>query len=635
MEVSGVLIHFLAQLGVVSLALTTCSLARDQMTGPLSIARMAASGVVFGSTGLLLMHMPGELVNEFRFDLRIVPLAVVGLVSGPFGAAIAAGLASAGRIWLGGAGATLGLLGIWLAFGVACIGHILVKRGLTSSDVAVFGLLNAGVAFTILLLMPAEVRDQLTRDNVHLVLLLMNFVATAIATFFIKTDQNRREHARSNALHRQIVSALPDALNVKGLNGRFLLANQATAKLMGATNPAEMVGKSDFDYYSHDEAASFWAQEQQFISDPTPTVLEQQFERNGQTIYLRTIKAPYTDADGELVGIVSHTSDVTEQKSLQAELIATQVLLETAMTEMADGLALFDRDGRLLIWNRRYLEFFTYVDQLSCYGRTLAELLTAGVLRGQISVPADVAPMAWVEEEVERSQSAAQSELRLTDGRWVAKTTRPLSDGGWVTLYSDISEKKAAVHQLEHLATKDGLTDLYNRRTFDRELARAFEISKENAADLSLLMIDVDYFKAYNDTYGHPAGDAVLQQVANVLQSACRTQVDVVARYGGEEFAVILPGTSAEVSHDIAVRLSAAVRMLEIPHVGSPKGRVTISIGLASADDEVADCQHLLKRCDEALYAAKAAGRDKVRAASISPADDRPTGRVASASLRV
>ncbi|MCZ8158790.1 MAG: diguanylate cyclase [Rhizobiaceae bacterium] len=631
MEVSQVLIHFLAQLGVISLALTIFSLSRDHMQGRLSFTRRFANGILFGLTAVLLMHMPGELVDEFRFDLRIVPLAVVGLVSGPVGAAVAAFCASSARLWIGGAGASLGLLGIWITFVVACIGHLLVKRGSRASDIPVFGLLNAAVSFSFILIVPSEVREELLRDNVHLVLLLMNFAGTAIAAFFVRLDENRREHARSNALHRQIVNALPDALNVKDLRGRFLLANQATAKLMGASNPAEMVGKSDFDYYRQDEAALFWAQEQQFIADPIPSVLEQQFERNGQTIYLRTIKAPYTDPDGALVGIVSHTSDVTEQKSLQAELIATQALLETAMTEMADGLALFDCDGRLLMWNRRYLEFFTYVDDLSCYGRTLAELLTAGVLRGQISVPADVAPMAWVEEEVERSRSAAQSELRLTDGRCVAKTTRPLSDGGWVTLYSDISEKKAAVHQLEYLATKDGLTDLYNRRTFDRELARAFQISRDSVTDLSLLMIDVDYFKAYNDTYGHPAGDAVLQQVANVLQSACRTQVDVVARYGGEEFAIILPGTFAEVSHDIAVRLSAAVRMLEIPHVGSPKGRVTISIGLASADDEVADCQHLLKRCDEALYAAKAAGRDKVCASTISLADTRPTGRLAAA----
>lgn len=614
MAVSDVLILFLAQLGVISLALTICSIARNQMAGDLSLSRKAANGLLFGSTAVLLMHMPGELIQEFRFDLRIVPLAVVGLISGPIGAGVAAIVASAGRVWIGGSGAFLGLIGISFAFGVACLGSFLVKRGFKSSDALLLALVNAGVAYSFLFLVPTEVREQLTRANVHLVLLLMNFVGTAIASFFVYIDRNRREHARLNDLHRQIVSALPDALSVKDLEGRFLIANKATANLMGASNPKEMVGKSDFDYYRAEEASLFWAQEQGFIEDPVPQVLEQQFERNGQVVHLRTIKAPYAGRDGKLLGIVSHTSDVTKQKCLQAELVATQVLLETAMSEMADGLAMFDRDGRLVMWNRRYLEFFPYVDEQSCYRCTLGELLTAGVLRGLISVPENVAPMTWVDEEVARSQAAAESELRLGDGRWIAKITRPVGDGGWVTLYNDVSERKAAVHQLERLASKDGLTELSNRRAFDRELELAFSLAKQSSGELSLFMIDIDHFKAYNDTYGHPAGDDVLRKVATVLQSGSREHVDVVARYGGEEFAVILPGVSVDDSHDVATRLSAAVRKLEIPHIGSPKGRVTISIGVASADENVVDSQILLKRCDEALYAAKAAGRDKVRA---------------------
>lgn len=614
MAVSDVLILFLAQLGVISLALTICSIVRNQMAGDLSLSRKAANGLLFGSTAVLLMHMPGELIQEFRFDLRIVPLAVVGLISGPIGAGVAAIVASAGRVWIGGSGAFLGLIGISFAFGVACLGSFLVKRGFKSSDALLLALVNAGVAYSFLFLVPTEVREQLTRANVHLVLLLMNFVGTAIASFFVYIDRNRREHARLNDLHRQIVSALPDALSVKDLEGRFLIANKATANLMGASNPKEMVGKSDFDYYRAEEASLFWAQEQGFIEDPVPQVLDQQFERNGQVVHLRTIKAPYAGRDGKLLGIVSHTSDVTKQKSLQAELVATQVLLETAMSEMADGLAMFDRDGRLVMWNRRYLEFFPYIDEQSCYRCTLGELLTAGVLRGLISVPENVAPMTWVDEEVARSQAAAESELRLGDGRWIAKITRPVGDGGWVTLYNDVSERKAAVHQLERLASKDGLTELSNRRAFDRELELAFSLAKQSSGVLSLFMIDIDHFKAYNDTYGHPAGDDVLRKVATVLQSGSREHVDVVARYGGEEFAVILPGVSADDSHDVATRLSAAVRKLEIPHIGSPKGRVTISIGVASADENVVDSQILLKRCDEALYAAKAAGRDKVRA---------------------
>lgn len=97
-----------------------------------------------------------------------------------------------------------------------------------------------------------------------------------------------------------------------------------------------------------------------------------------------------------------------------------------------------------------------------------------------------------------------------------------------MTLYSDVSEKKAAVQQLEQLASKDGLTELANRRIFDWRLEEAFKTAQSSSASLSLLMIDVDNFKAYNDTYGHPAGDEVLRQIAAVLRSACRGELDLV-----------------------------------------------------------------------------------------------------------
>lgn len=616
MEAHSLLITFLAQLGVISLTLTVCSLARDRVHGPLTLTRRFASGALFGLTAVLLMNMPGEPIDGFRFDLRIVPIAVVGLISGPIGAAVAASLASAGRLWLGGAGVLLGLAGIWLAFAVAVLGNFLAKRGFNRSpDVVTFSALNAGIAFLILFLLPAVVRDQLTQQNAHLILLSLNFLGTLISTFFVHIDLTRRAHAQLNELHRQIVSALPDALNVKDLDGRFLIANKATAKLMGASSAAEMVGKTDFDYYGREEAALFWEQEQAFIQHAKPVTLEQQFERNGQTVWLSTVKAPYFE-EGRLKGIVSHTSDITAQKELQAELISTQVLLETAMAEMADGLAMFDADGRLVMWNRRYLEFFPYINEESCHGRTLADLLTAGVLRGDIKLPSGASPLSWVQDEVERSQAAQQSDLRLSDGRWVSKSTRVLNDGGWVTLYTDISEKKAVVQQLEQLASKDGLTELANRRIFDRRLTEACTAAEVSSMPLSLLLIDVDHFKAYNDTYGHPAGDEVLRQVAGVLRSACRGELDLVARYGGEEFAVILPATPEEAAHDVASRLGAAVRMLDIPHMASSKGRVTVSIGLATSSAAVSDPHQLLKCCDEALYAAKAAGRDKVRSSA-------------------
>ncbi len=607
-----VIVSFLAQVGVISLALTISSLFRDQVRGEPTRIRRALSGILFGVTAGLLMNMPGELAAGFRFDLRIVPIAVAGLVSGPVGSAVAAIVASAARLELGGAGAPVGLMGIWIGFAVGSLGSLMLRKGLNRvQHLLLFSGLNAAVAVLVLVLLPMEVRQTVTQNHQHLILVALNFMATMIAAFYVRLDQQRRQNAQLNELHKQVVAALPDALNVKNLDGRFIVANEATAKLMGAASADELIGRTDFDYYEPEDASRFCEQEHVFVINPKPLVIEQTFMRSGEPVWLSTVKAPYFNEAGELVGIVSHTTDVTAQRALQTELTATQRLLHTAMNEMADGLAMFDKEGRLAMWNRRYLALFPYVDEASCQGRSLADILTAGVLRGQIAIPPDLSPMAWVEEEVQRSASAEASELCLNGGRWVAKTTSILPDGGWVTLYADITEKKAAVAQLEKLASVDGLTGVGNRRFFDEQLQAVFAKTRHSQRPISLLMIYVDHFKAYNDTYGHPAGDQVLRDVAAALQSASRSQSDIIARYGGEEFAVILPEAPPEIARVTAVRFVEAVRRLQIRHSSSPEGRVTISVGVAtSVSDPLADESWLLKSADEALYQAKCAGRD-------------------------
>lgn len=338
---------------------------------------------------------------------------------------------------------------------------------------------------------------------------------------------------------------------------------------------------------------------------------------SGKKRWVRTLAEIeyFAGKPARLIGVIQ---DVTAQRALQSELAATQALLQTAMNEMADGLAMFDQDGRLTVWNKRYTSLFPYVEAQSCRGRTLAEILSAGVLKGEISIPTDVTPAEWVEDEVQRSASAEASELLLSSGRWVSKKTSALPDGGWVTLYADITEKKAALEQLEGLANNDGLTGIANRRCFNERLEVAVEFATRSREPLSLLMIDVDHFKAYNDTYGHPAGDEVLRALATALQASCRGGFDLVARYGGEEFAVILPGAAETVARKTADRIAQSVRELEIPHVSSDRGRITVSIGISTLSPEiVGDTSVLLETGDKALYAAKCAGRDTVRVAEF------------------
>jgi diguanylate cyclase (GGDEF)-like protein len=180
-----------------------------------------------------------------------------------------------------------------------------------------------------------------------------------------------------------------------------------------------------------------------------------------------------------------------------------------------------------------------------------------------------------------------------------------------------------ANRKLAELSTRDGLTGLANRRHFDESL----QIEKARAAHahrpLALLMIDVDYFKNYNDRFGHQAGDECLRQIATAIQSCARRASDVVARYGGEEFCVISAYTDAASSQELADSILHAVRSLAIPHASTPAGIVTVSIGYAVAKEvEGLTAENLLRAADQALYAAKAQGRNRTAQGIMDSMDE-------------
>lgn len=175
-------------------------------------------------------------------------------------------------------------------------------------------------------------------------------------------------------------------------------------------------------------------------------------------------------------------------------------------------------------------------------------------------------------------------------------------------------ELEVANAELTRLSTTDALTGIPNRRQFHDRIEVEWRRAERDRRELSLLMIDVDNFKQFNDTYGHQLGDDCLRDVAQAIQRELRTGGDFVARYGGEEFIVLLPGTSMETAVVTGERLCSIVRELEIPHGTSTVADiVTISVGTASILPDVSsDWSLLVRSADEALYRAKTNGRNRV-----------------------
>jgi diguanylate cyclase (GGDEF)-like protein len=191
-------------------------------------------------------------------------------------------------------------------------------------------------------------------------------------------------------------------------------------------------------------------------------------------------------------------------------------------------------------------------------------------------------------------------------------------------------ELEVVNRHLHTLVSTDALTGVANRRAFDLTSAREWLRAARDQVPISMLMLDIDHFKAYNDIYGHQSGDECLRRVATAAASVLHRPVDVLARYGGEEFAVVLPNTRLEGATRMARHILAAVGNQALPHEGSAHGHVTVSIGAAClTPDGVLGVDALVGHADAALYAAKRSGRNSVQVAASDHRLDAHRGQAA------
>jgi diguanylate cyclase (GGDEF)-like protein/PAS domain S-box-containing protein len=303
------------------------------------------------------------------------------------------------------------------------------------------------------------------------------------------------------------------------------------------------------------------------------------------------------------------------------------------MEMLAIPVFVLDTSCRVMIWNRacenltgmRASDVIGTRDHWRCFFDEQRPTLADMVVQDRVGEVPSIHPRSAPSQPCHLSAESWFDMPRVGRRRYLALDASPIYDergrlSAVVETMRDMTDEKLAQIALEQLATRDGLTGLANRRCFDDTLHAEWARAMRQRQPLSLLMVDVDNFKAYNDANGHLGGDECLKRIATAVSSEMRAN-DLVARYGGEEFAVILPNQSLKGAASVAERIRTRVEQLQVPNRLAAGQHVTVSIGaataLASPDASASD---LVATADAALYRAKHMGRNRISLPISEPA---------------
>jgi diguanylate cyclase (GGDEF)-like protein len=310
------------------------------------------------------------------------------------------------------------------------------------------------------------------------------------------------------------------------------------------------------------------------------------------------------DEIGQMINaVVSYRDRLQQQKD---ELHTQNMRFDTALNNMSQGLAMFDAQQRLVVCNDEYIAIYAWAEGFLQPGMTLREILQDRVRSGLMSNDS----LDGIRETAAAGTGDGKKgafDCQLNDGRCIAVVARPMLDGGTVTTHEDVTERRRAETQIAYMAHHDALTGLANRILLRERIQAALSACPDR--QLAVFCLDLDRFKAVNDTLGHPVGDAVLRMAANRV-NACIREMDTVARLGGDEFAIVAALAPLDAGA-LAVRI---VEEISRPYdLDGHRIEIGISIGIALAPGDGNDPDELLKNADLALYRAKAQGRNTHR----------------------
>lgn len=430
------------------------------------------------------------------------------------------------------------------------------------------------------------------------------------AVFVSGVREPQAQLARERALLRGLIDSVPDLIAFKDPDGRYLGCNKAFAQAYGVSE-AQVLGRRDGEVFAGRRGLAGAERDVEVVRAPAHH--EEWLEGpDGALRLFDTLRTPYRDEEGECLGEIRVSRDFTERRKVREQIAERERRLMRALEGAELGLWDWDVPGGKSVFSPTWCRMLGYeVDELPPIAATWEGLVHPDDWR-------DIRDALEPHLRGETDAYRAEYRLKHRDGRWIwiLAAGRVLERGEGdeplrvVGIHQDISQRKAMEESLLQLATSDPLTGLWNRRHFTEMVRGELGRVRRQQSQAALLLLDLDFFKRINDTYGHAAGDEVLRHFVLVVNAQLR-EADVFARMGGEEFAVLLPCIDALGAMRVAERLRRVVADTPARFEARPLAfSVSIGAAMLHADDE--GYEEAYARADQALYAAKHGGRNRV-----------------------
>jgi len=425
------------------------------------------------------------------------------------------------------------------------------------------------------------------------------------------------ELAESKQRYKSLFAHNPDICFSLDLNGYIQMLNKKTERVSGY-KINELIGRSFFDFI--DRHQKFIAIEyfNKVLKGDSQSFYTKMIHKVGNLLDMNVTAVPII-VHQQVVGIIGYAVNITKQKQIEMELIESERRYRFITENSTDIISRHNADGTIV-----------YISPIveNILGYTPEEFMEIFIA----NPPKTRSIINLVDHKVMNLKKGEiytfSYEMQKKNGNYIflESTVKAFYDqvenkiDGFIAVSRDITERKLFEEKLQrtneflkHLSTMDGLTGIANRRRFDEFIETECHRAIESGLPISLVMFVIDFFKLYNDTYGHQAGDDCLKLITSTISLKINRSSDLFARYGGEEFAIVLPGTNLAGAVKVAEAVRCAVEEIKIPHSQSKVSKnVTISVGVVSSETVSPNPKLMIEKADDALYCAKNLGRNRI-----------------------